>query len=210
MSDSLVFVRTFDAPPFSQKEYLRYMGCPNADGAVLELAESVLTEAQPLLHYRVCWRELPMECTGGTVVIDRVSVQSRHLAKALTGCSRVLLFGATLGIELDRLIAKYSRTAPSRAVALQALGAERVEALCDAFVAEQTKGYQASGVSLRPRFSPGYGDLSLELQRKLFEWLDCARKIGLSLNDSLLMSPTKSVTAVVGLCEERPVIKESL
>jgi len=52
---------------------------------------------------------------------------------------------------------------------------------------------------LKPRFSPGYGDLPLETQREIFDVLDCSRRIGLMLNDSLLMSPTKSVTAFVGV-----------
>ena len=54
-------------------------------------------------------------------------------------------------------------------------------------------------MQLRPRFSPGYGDLPLELQKDVFRVLDCPRKIGLSLNESLLMSPSKSVTAIIGI-----------
>ena len=74
---------------------------------------------------------------------------------------------------------------------MQALGAERVEALCDAFCAE------FEGAKMR--FSPGYGDLPLDTQRALFALLDCPRKLGLTLNESLLMSPSKSVTAIMGL-----------
>ena len=55
-----------------------------------------------------------------------------------------------------------------------------------------------SGLAVRPRFSPGYGDLPLALQREVFAALDCPRRIGLTLSDSLLMSPTKSVTALIG------------
>ena len=55
---------------------------------------------------------------------------------------------------------------------------------------------------MKPRFSPGYGDLSLEMQRDIFRVLDCPRKIGLTLNESLLMSPSKSVTAIIGISGE--------
>ena len=65
---------------------------------------------------------------------------------------------------------------------------------------ELAEAYATEGLSLRPRFSPGYGDLPLEAQESVFKALDCHRKIGLALNDSLLMSPSKSVTAIVGLC----------
>jgi cobalamin-dependent methionine synthase I len=115
----------------------------------------------------------------------------------------VLLFAATLGLELDRLIARYSVRMPSRAVVLQALGAERVESLCNLFLQELKPEYAVRGQTMRPRFSPGYGDLSLDFQKDLFALLNCSKHIGLSLNESLLMSPTKSVTAVVGLFDEK-------
>ena len=44
-----------------------------------------------------------------------------------------------------------------------------------------------------------YGDLDFEEAVSIFAVLDCPRRIGLSLNESLLMSPTKSVTAIIGL-----------
>ena len=67
------------------------------------------------------------------------------------------------------------------------------------FCNELAETYATEGLSLRPRFSPGYGDFPLEAQESVFKALDCHRKIGLALNDSLLMSPSKSVTAIVGL-----------
>lgn len=80
---------------------------------------------------------------------------------------------------------------------LQAVGAERIESLCNAFV----QMLRDEGMHMRPRFSPGYGDLPLAAQKEIFRALDCARHIGLSLNDSMLMSPSKSVTAIIGLTE---------
>ena len=82
---------------------------------------------------------------------------------------------------------------------LQAIGAERIEALCDVFCEKIRLDAESAGLFPRPRFSPGYGDFPLELQKDIFRVLDCSRKIGLTLNESLLMSPSKSVTAVIGL-----------
>ena len=76
-----------------------------------------------------------------------------------------------------------------------ALATERIEALCDVFCEDIEKEYGKT----RPRFSAGYGDLPLELQREIFSVLDCPKSIGLTLTDSLLMSPSKSVTAIVGI-----------
>ena len=90
---------------------------------------------------------------------------------------------------------RYTSLSPAKALFFQAIGAERIESLCDTFCAE----LKENGLQLRPRFSPGYGDLPLDLQKDLFRVLDCSRKIGLTLNESLLMSPSKSVTAIIGI-----------
>ena len=104
-----------------------------------------------------------------------------------------------MGLGIDRLINKYGRITPSRAVCLQAIGAERIEALCDEFCKDIAQKYAESCRKLRPRFSPGYGDLPLSLQRDILNLLSSEKRIGLTLNESLLMSPTKSVTAIVGI-----------
>ena len=114
---------------------------------------------------------------------------------ALADCINIL-FAATVGVEIDRLIGKYGRLSPTKALLFQAIGAERIEALCDAFCADIKKEYNTG---LEPRFSPGYGDLPLSAQKNIFAVLDPERRIGLTLNSSLLMSPSKSVTAFVGL-----------
>ena len=106
-----------------------------------------------------------------------------------------MIFAATVGFEIDRLIMKYTRLSPSHALMLSALGAERIEALCVAFCEDIKKRH---GVC-RPRFSAGYGDLSIEVQREIFNLLTPQAKIGLTLTDSMLMSPTKSVTAFIGI-----------
>ena len=199
MSTGNIITKTYGAPPISKKEILRYMGCRQADAETEALIDSVIGQASPLLHYRVCFCEMPLHEMDGSLYIGSKKVPGKDLAFCLAGCSYVLLFAATLGLELDRLIARYSGRSPSRAVALQAFGAERVESLCDAFLQDLKPGYQARGLSMRPRFSPGYGDLPLEFQKTLFSLLNCSKHIGLSLNESLLMSPTKSVTAAVGL-----------
>ena len=118
---------------------------------------------------------------------------------AFNGCGGVLVFGATVGAEMDRLILKYSHLEPSKALIMQALGAERIESLCDAFCRETAQELTRQGKTLLPRVSPGYGDIPLTMQKELFALLDCPRKIGLTLSNQLIMSPSKSVTALAGI-----------
>ena len=197
--DAPVLIRTYDAPPVDIRAMLAFAGVRKDSPEVSQLLTETLEEVQGALSYAVCFCELPLTIAEGTVMFGDTCVDSHDLAVALRGCERVVLFAATVGHTIDRLIARYGKVAPSRALLLQAIGAERVEALCNRFCDELAKEARARGLATRPRFSPGYGDLSLELQRELFRILDCPRRIGLSLNQSLLMSPTKSVTALVGL-----------
>jgi len=196
----MVLTKNMTLPPVCRREALRYAGCRQETEDMTLLLDACIAEAEPVLSGRVCWREMPLSVENDVCCLDGVTVSSRDLAKNLSGCSRVVVFAATVGAPLDRLIARSSVVSPAKAVMLQALGAERVEALCDAFC---SKLAAQTGMGLRPRFSPGYGDLPLREQTTLFSLLEPMRHIGLSLTDSLLMTPTKSVTAFVGLTEEK-------
>lgn len=191
-----VITKTCRAPNVNVREALRYAGCARGNYEMVELFHSCADEAESLLKYKICYCVLDSKIQGNTCDFGYFSVQSETLAKNLSGCERVLLFAATVGTALDRLIAKYARISPSRAVMLQALGTERVESLCDIFC----KNFEEeNSVVLKPRFSPGYGDLSLDIQSDIFRILNCPKNIGVYLNDSLLMSPSKSVTAFAGI-----------
>lgn len=196
----MILRKTYEGPPFCEKEILRYAGCKEADSETIVLLKECMKEAKDKLTYQVCCREFSLKTDGAVCDFGAFSLRSKSLALNLKGCKRVILFAATIGVGMDRLMAKYGRISPSKAFMLQAVGAERIEALCDAFCQNITKEAKAD---LRPRFSPGYGDLPLSAQKDIFSVLDCGRQIGLTLNDSLLMSPSKSVTAFVGISKSR-------
>lgn len=193
----MIITKTYEEPSFNIKEILRYAGCKDADEDIMTLVNECIDEARGSITYKVCYRELPVCINGDICDFGAFNVTSASLAKNLADCGNVIIFAATAGVGIDRLIAKYARISPSKALIMQAIGSERVEALCDAFCDDMAK---EKNICLRPRFSPGYGDVCLEVQNDFFDILDCSRRIGISLNDSLLMSPSKSVTAFVGIC----------
>ena len=199
--ESIIFTKTYPQPPVNRPEIFRYMRCGDAGGEFDELLEACLSELLPRLSYKVCWRV-------SDISDDVVKTSSRVLSRALQGCDKLVLFAATIGLAPDRLIAKYGRLSPSKALCMQAIGAERIESLCDMFCEEIAADFAEKGYHARRRFSPGYGDFPLDIQKAIFQSLDCPRKIGLSLNDSLLMSPSKSVTALIGLSSESSCIQD--
>ena len=196
---SVINIKEYPAPEINRRDILRYMQAKGDDGVLDALIDRGLAHSLDKLSYKVCFAEFPVIERNDTLDLGFALTDSRDLKKCLDGCGSIILFAATVGIELDRLILRYSRLEPSMALCLQAIGSERAEALCDAFCDEMAAQYSAQGKSLRPRFSAGYGDLSLSLQREIIATLNTPRNIGVSLNESLLMSPSKSVTAIIGI-----------
>ena len=190
---------SFDAPPVSRREVFRYAGCKTETEEVSRLVDKCCEETEGRLSYRVCYDIYDLRRSGDTLSFANINTQSDTLKTAFNGCGGVLVFGATVGAEMDRLILKYSHLEPSKALIMQALGAERIESLCDAFCRETAQELTRQGKTLLPRVSPGYGDIPLTMQKELFALLDCPRKIGLTLSEQLIMSPSKSVTALAGI-----------
>ena len=183
MAEKLIF----DAPIVDKKEILRYMGCKTPDENILSLVEECLTEAMPSLSYAVSYSVYPIKY--------KKDISSNGLLKHLSDSDEIIIFAATIGVGIDRLISKYSRISPTKAVVFQAIGTERIEALCDAFCNEMKKKYGC----ITNRFSPGYSDWDIKDQKLIISVTDATKNLGICLNDSFLMSPSKSVTAVVGI-----------
>ncbi len=188
-----VITKIYPSPAFSLKNALRYAGCGN-DGQFDCTVLSLYAEAEKLLRYAVCFAKIPVSVEGEKVTLGTFRYESSSLAKNLAGCDRAVIFAATVGLPFDRLLEGYSRTSPSKAVFLQGIGAERIEALCDAFCEDLSRER-----GIRPRFSPGYGDFKIVAQKDIFTLLSPEKRIGLTVTDSFMMSPTKSVTAVIGI-----------
>ena len=191
-----ILTRRYDAPPVDRDEIVRYAHGDVRDARLADSIAACLGQCLPTLRYEVCFARLPCHIADGTVSLGPLSINSTDLAACLSSSPEAIVFAATVGIGVDKLIARASVTSPHDALLYQAIGAERIEALCDRFCRDI-----ASGKPHTFRYSPGYGDLPLEIQKDLFSLLDCPRRIGLTLNDSLLMSPSKSVTAIFGIGE---------
>ena len=189
-----VNVREYEAPEVNKREIHRYAGERAATNALSALIDECLAEILPRLVYKVAFCEAEVKISGQTVDLGFGKIESRALTKNLSGCTRAIVFAATVGLAPDRLVARNLVVSPTKALVFDAIGSERIEELCDVFCADAAKGR-----NLRPRFSAGYGDFSIDAQKDIFRLLDCPKNIGLSLTENLLMTPTKSVTAIVGI-----------
>ena len=184
-----------------RKEALRYLGygaqMPSAEVLrLLEEEEEILRQA---MACRACFTQVAIERREGQILLGELAADSRALWKNLASCEQAFLFAATLGSGVDRAIARAERRSSAAGVVMDALASAAIESVCDRLCAELASG--TAGVE--PRFSPGYGDLPLSFQRELMARLDASRRIGLTLTDSMMMAPTKSVTAIMGIYPQR-------
>ena len=200
-----VITKSFSPPPLRKDEILRYAGAEMGLFETDALLDECILECESVLTYKVCYGVFPITCCDGVLDLSFIKINSDSLFKNLSGCKEAILFAATIGLSLDRLISKYSRISPARALMLQAIGTERLESLCDTF----NEYIQCEYGPIKPRFSPGYGDFPIEFQKDFFRILDPGRKIGLTLNESMIMTPSKSVTAVIGITDKEEAKKEN-
>ena len=126
-----------------------------------------------------------------------LTIKSTRLAAHIKGCKQTILFAATIGPGVDMLIRRYNGRSTIKPAILQAAGASAIEAFADE-VTERIKD-NFINITFKMRFSPGYGDFSLEYQNDFFSLLSLEKNFGMSLNSALLMSPSKSITAVIGV-----------
>ena len=175
---------------FNKKEALRYF----RDVAY----EKLRNELQP--RYTV--KRFGCRADAAFVWLDNGTVfRSKALARYVGEATELYLFGATLGSRVDSALRRMALTSVAEAGAGQAVAAALIETYCDDCCAELQKQLP-EGKKLKWRFSPGYGDWSLEEQKILFPVLDCAHTIGLTLTESCMMAPVKSVTAVMAITED--------
>ncbi len=202
-------------PNFS--ELYRYAGISvnsNLDDALNNLANQATEEIHKVMNCRAVYIKLPLQISDITkeniekqadnfqkklIQFGEKQLESRHLAVNLKDSKEVYLFAATLGPEVDKLIQRTSKLNPAKSVFMQAAGAMFIEEYCDILQDFLRQEEEKSGNELCVRYSPGFGDVSLEVQKIFFDLLQCQKNLALTLNDSLIMSPEKSVTAFIGV-----------
>ncbi len=194
---ALTFIsKTGDEIEPDKKEALRYMGykSDNVSEELEEMYEDCLKEFRKVAFYKAVYKETPISVSEGVVDFGFCRIENENLCKNLRGCKSAALFAATVGSGSDRLIMRYSKVSPAEGMICDCIASSAIEVWCDE-VNEKCVGGRES----KPRFSPGYGGVSLEYQKDILAFLDAERKLGITLNDSLMMTPIKSVTAFVGI-----------
>ncbi len=183
----------FPTPEIDLKEVLWYMRA-GQDESAREVALRACALVRQAADCKACFLRLPVSAEegGGLVRVGEWEISSRSLAKHLSPCREAVVFAATAGSGADRAIAMASAMSGTLALAADAAGSVLVEAVCDALERELQERFVF-------RYSPGYGDFSIEAQTTMVRLLQTERTIGVTLTEGLMLRPSKSVTAIIGI-----------
>lgn len=168
-----------------------------------ECEKKLLSAIRPNFVFRVF--DIAFEKKGVEVCGSSLVLKGNDIRNHLEGCKRAVLMCATLGTDTDRLIRTAEITDISSAFVMDALASAAIEDICRIADGEIKKQLPDSFFTWR--FSPGYGDFPIEIQKDFLETLNAPKRIGLCTGENNILIPRKSVTAVAGISES-PVPKK--
>jgi len=181
-------------------EILRYMGhSGDADERLEALISLCLEKLSSVCDLRSVTAQLPCVINDCRITIGSMEIESGNLAAHLNNCANVFVFAATLGSGVDRLIAQRVKIDSAEALCLQSCAAVQIENYCGSIERELFNQINCDDIRLRPRFSPGYGDFDIKHQTDLLRILQAQKRIGLSETNAHMLTPLKSVTALIGV-----------
>ena len=182
-------------PEVNENELRARLGCPAESVSIIP---KCLNELKKCVSVRFSYRFCDIKRTENGIDLGFGEITSKNLIANLGSCEKAAAFAVTLGSETDRLLIKLGKLMPSEQFVTDAIASALAETACD-----EAEKLIFGGKGHTPRFSPGYGDLPLELQKPLLSFLNAEKTVGITLSPSLLMTPTKSITAIAGIVNEK-------
>ncbi len=187
-------------------EILMYLGhcgqeiTPAVDAQIKKCIGEIMECAAPRLVYA----RMPVECGQ----VRGFPMGGDDIRQLLSPCCEAVLFAATLGAKVEQVLMRYEVTDMAEAVIMDACASVAVENVCDHFEDEMRGIAEDEGLFLTSRVSPGYGDLPLDLQGDMCRILNTSRRIGLTVTETSIMVPRKSVTAIMGIADAPQTLRK--
>ena len=202
----------YNAPlrSINEAELLRYAGLGKKTDFAPDLVAEACEEVLLLSRVRGVWREFDYDASSKTICAPSpLTLRGEKIGAHLANCERVIVLCVTIGEEVETAISDHfaakNYTLP---LLMDAAATTAVEQAADGLEKAVRVEAKKRGFAMRFRFSPGYGDWPLEQQKEVLA-LSGGESIGVTLTESLMLMPRKSVTAVIGLTREQGEEKKS-
>jgi hypothetical protein len=189
-------------------EVLRYLQSSKnlKDKNINLLIEESTSEIKNLIKLRYFYQKFPIAITniGVNVRGTTLILKGKSIKKHLNNSKEIYIMAATLGAQIDKKIFYYEKLSVTKSMIFDACATAAIEEACDQVEAEiKEKALAAGNEDITFRYSPGYGDLGIDIQKEILRILDAPKKIGLTASKYNILLPTKSVTAIIGVITEK-------
>jgi hypothetical protein len=187
----------------NKEEVLRYLGYKGQDidenltNTIEECREEIKKVIMPRVVYS--YKNIKLSDDGVEVITTNLILKGKDIKEHLKNSTECVLMAVTLGNEVEKRTRLYEKTNLTKALILDACATTAVEEVCDIVENSVKEKAISSGMNITFRYSPGYGDLSLNVQNSFLRALDAQKKIGLTVSENNLLFPRKSVTAIIGI-----------
>lgn len=187
----------------NRQEILRYLGWKGGELSAQmeqlleECIRSTLDTIRPAYRYQLFGLDFTPE--GIAVTGTGLVLTGNSIARLLEGCESAYLLAGTIGLAHEQLLRRAMLTRPDAGVVLDSCGSAAAEAVAELADQEIQQLVSGQGKYTTPRFSPGYGDLPLSCQQPLLSALRAMQTLGMTVSSGGLLSPNKSVTAIIGV-----------
>ncbi|APH15332.1 vitamin B12 dependent methionine synthase, activation domain protein [Clostridium sporogenes] len=194
-----------------KNQVLRYLGYRGQEisSEIGTLIEECIKEIKTLTSLRATYKYSSVHINNQVDLREiGLNLKGKDIVHHLEKSNKCFVMAATLGSEVDRKILYYEKVNMTKAVILDACATTAIEEYCDFIENKVKKEVEKDELNINWRYSPGYGDLDISIQRDLLKSLDAERIIGLTVSSHNILIPRKSVTAIIGIIPKEVIVKK--
>lgn len=186
-----------------KNEVLRYLGhnMQVIDNELDKLINDTIEECKTLIAPKYIYGEYNISLKNEKIILEETSLvlTGKDIIDLLNNSKSAVIMAVTLGGFIDKKIAFYEKTNLTKALILDSCATTAVEEVCDIIERHIKEKALERDLGITFRYSPGYGDLQLSVQKDFISTLSADKRIGLNTSEHYLLFPRKSVTAIIGL-----------
>lgn len=191
-----------------REEVLRYLGYKDQDidKDLNNLIDDCIDEAKAMSKALYTYKIFEIEPNESKKEINvlgtSLTLRGNDIYEHLKDAKKCAIMAATLGVVFDNKVRILERFNMTKALILDSCGTDCIEKVCDEAEKEIKKIAMKEGFITNYRYSPGYGDLSIDVQQNIINILNANKIIGLTTTESCILLPRKSVTAIIGFVDK--------
>lgn len=196
-----------------RNEVLRYLGYKGQvlDDITNKLIDQSIKEIGDLIEEKYVYKVLDINRHKDELWIKDTNLKllGEDIKRHLGNSDSLILMAVTLGHSVDKTIRYYEKISMTRALIIDACASAAIEEICNKINYQLEEKVSKENKHLTSRYSPGYGDLPIEMQNSLLDILGTKKSIGLSVTSHNILIPRKSVTAIIGIRDKKHRKEES-